>query len=98
MITDVTEIRAQLEAALVGVPPREKGPDHTTTLPDEMDVDPQGAEERTPNPTEGKAANPMVIGSPTPPSQETTTKRLSKFQASLTKKKQNGLKNKSGPQ
>ena len=89
VITDVTKIRAQLETVLV-VPLKKKGQDHTTTLPDEIDVDP---------PTEGKAANPIIVlGSPTPPSRETTNEKLSKLQASVPKKKHIGLKGKSGPQ
>ena len=102
VISEVTEIRAQLEAVLIEVPQWKKGQDRTTTLSDDMDVDPQEAEEidRTPNPTEGKVANPIVIGSPTPPSREITNKKLSKPQASFPNKnkKQAGLKNKSGPQ
>ena len=90
VITDLAEIKAQLG--------------HCQVDPDKMEIDPEDKE--TSNSTEGKAANLIVIysqtqpgiGSPTPPSRETTNKKLSKLQASLPNKKQVGLKNRSGPQ
>ena len=64
VMTEVTEIRAQIKATLAEVPTGKKGQGYTTTAPDDMDVDPQD--------------NPIIIQSQSQPKRDLKNEKSSK--------------------